>query len=297
MKKMLLIVNPCAGQRRAKKYLADIIDIFNREGYMVVTYITESSGDGEAEVLRCADGMDLVVCCGGDGTFNETISGILKGRLDIPVGYIPAGSTNDLASTLQLSFNLLEAAGDIVEGKAVDLDVGQFGDRYFTYVASFGLFTRTSYATPQDLKNLLGHTAYILSGIQELSQLKPHHVRFELPDGKVIEDDFIFGAISNSTRVGGVLNLAKDKVNLQDGLFELLLIRAPRSLPKLAECVQALQKQTYDSDLLTFLSADSVKITAPEEMDWTLDGEREHGNIEVEARCLRRAVRICCKSP
>lgn len=297
MKKMLLIVNPCAGQRRAKKYLADIVDIFNRAGYLVMTYITESPGDGEVQVIRCAEEMDLVVCCGGDGTFNETISGVLKGGLDIPVGYIPAGSTNDFASTLQLSSSLPQAARDIVDGEAMELDVGQFGERYFSYVASFGIFTRTSYVTPQELKNMLGHTAYILSGIQELSQLKSHHVRFELPDETVIEDDFIFGAISNSTRVGGILNLAKDKVDLQDGLFELLLIRAPQNLSELTECVQALQRQTYDSDLLTFLSASSVKVTVPGEMDWTLDGERAVGRDEIKIRCLHRAVRVHCKSP
>ena len=285
-------MNPCAGQRKARKYLADIIDIFNRAGYMVTTHITEHSGDGEAAVMRYTSEMDVIVCCGGDGTFNETISGVLKSGRDIPIGYIPAGSTNDFAASLRLSSDILQAARDIVDGEITRLDVGSFGGRYFSYVASFGAFTKTSYATPQNMKNALGHTAYILSGIQELSQIKKHHVRLELSDGTIVEDDFIFGAISNSTSVGGILTLAEDKVDLCDGRFELLLVRAPKDLAELAECVQALKRQTYDCSMLTFINTDRVKISAPEEMNWTLDGERELGHSYVEAECLHRAVKV-----
>lgn len=292
MKRLLLVINPCAGQKKAKKYLPDIIEIFNRAGYMVTTHITECSGDGEAAVLRYAAEMDLVVCCGGDGTFNETISGILKSGRDLPIGYIPAGSTNDFAASLHLSSDLLQAARDIVDGDTVQLDVGSFGGRYFSYVASFGAFAKTSYTTPQSLKNVLGHAAYILNGIQELSQIKSHHVRFELPDGAMIEDDFIFGAISNSTSVGGILTLSDDKVDLCDGRFELLLVRAPKDLIELAECVQALQRQTYNCSMLTFVNAERVTVTAPEGMDWTLDGEREPGRVSTEVSCLHRAVRV-----
>ena len=301
MKKLLLVMNPCAGQRKARKHLADIIDIFNRGEYTVTTHITERSGDGEAAVMRYASEMDLVVCCGGDGTFNETISGVLKSGVDIPVGYIPAGSTNDFAASLRLSSDILQAARDIVDGEIIRLDVGSFAGRYFSYVASFGAFTKTSYATPQSMKNTLGHAAYILSGIQELSQIKKHHVRFELSDGTVVEDDFIFGAISNSTSVGGILTLSENKVNLCDGRFELLLVRAPKDLAELAECVQALKRQTYDCSMLTFINTDRVMISAPEEMDWTLDGEREKGHSYVEAECLHRAVQVYrpdfCKAP
>lgn len=270
----------------------DIIGIFNRAGYIVTTHITESSGDGERTVLCQASETDVIVCCGGDGTFNETVSGVLKSGYDIPVGYIPAGSTNDFASSLHLSTDILQAARDIVDGEAVPLDVGSFGGRYFSYVASFGAFTRTSYTTPQSLKNALGHTAYILSGIQELSQLKSHHVRFELQDGMIVEDDFIFGAVSNSTSVGGILTLAEDKVDLCDGQFELLLVRKPRDLMELTECVQALKRQTYNSSILTFINAEKVKIITSEEMAWSLDGEHEPGHSCVEAMCLHKAVRV-----
>ena len=108
-------MNPCAGQKKARKYLADIIDIFNRAGYTVTTHITERTGDGETAVIRYAPEMDLVVCCGGDGTFNETISGVLKSGQDIPIGYIPAGSTNDFAASLCLSSDILQAARDMGE--------------------------------------------------------------------------------------------------------------------------------------------------------------------------------------
>ena len=294
MKKLLLIVNPCAGQRKARRHLMEVIDVFNRAGYAVLTHITEGPGNGEKAVTGYAAEIDLAVCCGGDGTFNETVSGVLKSGRDIPIGYIPAGSTNDFASSLHLSPDMVRAARDIVEGEAVRLDVGRFAERYFSYIASFGIFTKASYSTPQGLKNALGHAAYILSGIQELSQIKSRHVRFALPDGSVLEDDYIFGAISNSTSVGGILTLSENRVDLGDGKFELLLIRAPRDITELAECVQVLKNQTYNCGMLTLRNAERVTITAPKEMDWTLDGERELGRESMEAVCLRHAVRVIC---
>ncbi len=292
MKKLLFIMNPYAGQRKANRLLADIIDIFNRAAYEVTVYMTAASGDAEKIAQRCACQTDLMVCCGGDGTFNETASGLLKSGIDIPLGYIPAGSTNDFATSLGLSTDILQAARDIVEGTASPIDMGCFNGRYFSYVASFGAFTRASYATPQNLKNALGHTAYILSGIQELSQLKTQHLHFELPDGTVIEDDFLFGAVSNSTSMAGILTLAADKVDMRDGLFELLLIRTPRELGEISECIVALQRQTYNCTMITFLSTPSVQITAPESMDWTLDGERQPGTAHIHVNNLHNAVRI-----
>ncbi len=296
MKKMLLVVNPCAGQKKARKHLADIIDVFNRAEYTVITHITSSQGDGEQAVLYYAHEVDIIVCCGGDGTFNETISGVLKSGRDVPIGYIPAGSTNDFASSLRLSSDILQAARDIVEGECIQLDVGCFEGRYFSYVASFGAFTKTSYATPQGLKNALGHAAYILSGIQELSQLKSHQVRFDLPDGTTVEDKFIFGAISNSTSVGGILTLSEDQVDLCDGKFELLLIRAPKDISELSECAQALKRQTYNCGMITFVNTERVTVTAPEDLDWTLDGEKESGHRNIEVECLHNAVQICCRN-
>ncbi len=292
MKKLFFLMNPHAGQRRANKVLTEILDIFNRAGYEVSAYMTAAPGDGVDAVRYHAQKCDLIVCCGGDGTFNETISGLLQSGCDVPVGYIPAGSTNDFAASLKLSTNILQAAQDIVEGTAQRFDVGSFQGRNFSYVASFGIFTKSSYATPQSVKNALGHMAYILSGITEITQIKTHQLRFELPDGRVFEDKFIFGAVSNSTSVGGVLTLAPSLVDLSDGKFELLLIRAPKNVGELAECISALQKQTYNCAMLTLASIDRVKITTAEQLDWTLDGECEHGKPELEVQCLHNAVQI-----
>ena len=296
MKKLFFVMNPHAGQKKANKVLAEILDIFNRAGYEVTAYMTAAPGDAVDVVCRYAPFVDLIVCCGGDGTFNETISGIIKSGCDVPVGYIPAGSTNDFASSLKLSTNILQAARDIVEGTAQRFDVGSFGGRNFSYVSSFGIFTKSSYATPQSVKNVLGHLAYVLSGITEITQIKTHKMKITLPDGREIEDKFIFGAVSNSTSVGGVLTLSSDIVNLDDGKFELLLIRPPKNLAELTECVMALQKQTYNCKMLTLEAVDKVTIATEEQLDWTLDGECEHGKPEVEVQCLRHAVQIVKRS-
>ena len=292
MEKMLLILNPCAGQKKASKHLSEITSVFNRADKTVITHVTAASGDAANACLRYKYEVDLIVCCGGDGTFNETVSGVLASGKDIPIGYIPAGSTNDFASSLHLSTDPIEAAKDIVRGTPQPFDVGLFGERYFSYVASFGAFTRTSYTTPQSLKNALGHTAYVLSGIQELSQIRSYPLRFDLPDSRVIEDRFLFGAISNSTSVGGVLTLSPDRVDMADGKLELLLIREPKDLFELGECVHALQQKMYDCAMITFLSTDSVDITAPSRMTWTVDGERERGHTQVRVSCKQHAIRV-----
>lgn len=294
MKQLFFVLNPYAGMRKANRYLADIISVFNRAGYNVHTYVTESQGDAAKVVARRAPEMDLVVCCGGDGTFNETVTGILESGADVPIGYIPAGSTNDFASSLGLPSAILEAARQIVEGQSVAYDIGRFADRYFSYVASFGAFTRASYSTPQNIKNALGHVAYILEGIQEISQIRNVHVRLEM-DGEVVEDDFVFGAISNSTSLGGILTLDPKQVDMRDGKFEIMLVRAPRDLMELRECVLAVQKQQYNCKMITFRSARRVKITASADMPWTLDGEREEGHDYVEAENLHHAIRLVRK--
>ena len=292
MKKMLFIMNPYAGQRKAAKNLAQILEIFNRGGYEVTVYMTAGPGDGMQMAKLRAPEMDLLVCCGGDGTFNETVSGMLSAGVNIPIGYIPAGSTNDFASSLGLSLDNIQAAKDILAGEVQAVDVGLFGQRHFSYVASFGAFTRTSYATPQSLKNTLGHTAYVLNGLTELTQLKAENVHIELPDGQRIEGPFIFGAISNSTSVAGILTLAPDRVDMSDGKLEIMLVRMPKNLTEVAELINALQKQTYNCTAMTFLSAESLKVTADESMAWTLDGERQDGVSEVEISCLHRGIQV-----
>lgn len=294
MKKMLFVMNPYSGTRRANRYLADILSIFNKAGYTVITHMTAGIGDGAAAVERMAPHVDTVVCCGGDGTFNETINGVLRSGADVNIGYIPAGSTNDFASSLRLPTNLLQAAQAIVEGEPHRYDVGLFGDRYFSYVASFGTFTRSSYATPQNIKNALGHTAYVLEGIQELSQIRKTHVRMELDD-EVVEDDFIFGAVSNSLSIGGILSLDPKQVDMSDGKFELLLVRAPRDLTEISECIRALQSQKYNCGMITFRSTTHVRVLDGADMIWTLDGERQDGADVVEIQNLHHAIRLLQK--
>lgn len=294
MKKMLFVMNPFAGLRRANRHLTDILLTFNQAGYEVITHMTLGQGDAAEVVERHGKDMDLVVCCGGDGTLNETITGLLRAGADTPIGYIPAGSTNDFAASLNLSTNILRAAQETVEGEPVRYDVGKFGDRYFSYVASFGAFTKSSYTTPQNIKNALGHTAYVLSGITELSQIRNEHIRMEI-DGQVVEDDFLFGAICNSTSVGGILTLDPKMVDMGDGLFEILLIRAPQSLAEISECIQALQSQQYNCAMITFRSARKVRIYANPDMPWTLDGEKEDGHEMVDVENLHHAIQLIQK--
>lgn len=291
MKKMLFVLNPYSGQRRAAKVLAELITLFNRADYQVQAYMTAGPGDATREVARVCKDMDLVVCCGGDGTFNETISGLLEAGADTPVGYIPAGSTNDFASSLNLSGDVLQAAEDIIKGEPVAYDAGKFGQRYFSYVASFGAFTKASYSTPQSVKNALGHTAYVLEGIQEISQIRKEHIRMDI-DGEIVEDDFLFGAICNSTSVGGILTLNPEVVDLQDGKMEILLVRAPQSLAEIHECILAVQSQKYNCEMITFRSAEKIHIYADPEMPWTLDGEREDGHDEVDVQTEHLAFRL-----
>ena len=291
MKKMLFIMNPFAGQKRANRQLSDLLLMFTKAGYDVITHMTTGPGSASEAAERLAGEVDLIVCCGGDGTFNETVSGLLKSGRDVNLGYIPAGSTNDFAASLKLSSNILQAAQDILEGEPVPYDVGKFGDRYFSYVASFGAFTRASYATPQSVKNALGHTAYVLEGIQELSQIRKEHIRMEM-DGEVVEDDFLFGAICNSTSVGGILTLDPKQVDMADGLLEILLVRAPRNLAEISECLQALQSQEYNCAMITFRSAHHVTVYADPEMPWTLDGEREEGHTQVDVDNQHLAIRL-----
>ena len=291
MKKLLFIMNAFAGQRRANKFLPEILQMFTQAGYEIQIAMTTGTGSALQTAETRSQGMDLVVCCGGDGTLNETVTGMLRAGVQVPIGYIPAGTTNDFASSLKLSHNPLQAARDILEGEPVAYDVGRFGSRYFSYVASFGAFTKSSYIVPQNIKNALGHTAYVLGGISELSQIRNEHIRMEI-DGQVVEDDFLFGAICNSTSIGGILTLDPRQVDMGDGLFEILLVRAARNLAEITECIQAVQSQKYNCAMITFRAAKSVKIYASPDMPWTLDGEREEGHEEVTVENIHHAIQL-----
>ena len=289
MKQLLLILNPVAGVKKASKRLPEIISVFNRADFDVHVYVTDRQCDASKAVIELGSKADLVVCCGGDGTLNETISGVMQAGLHIPIGYIPSGSTNDFANSLGLSGDVVEAARQIVDGVPEPYDIGRFADRYFSYVASFGAFSKTSYTTPQYVKNALGHMAYLLEGIQEISKIKKVHLKLET-ENEVLEDDYLFGAICNSTSVGGVLTLSSSVVDLGDGKFEVLLVRAPKSIQELHECVVVLKNQTYDCGMLTFRSAGMIKIYADPDMPWTLDGEKAEGGESIIVENLHHSI-------
>lgn len=290
-KRLLLILNPVSGKMAGKRHLADVLERFCQAAYHPTVYVTTHRGD--AQRLACVHGgeADLVVCLGGDGTFNEVVAGLLEGGHTTPMGYVPCGSTNDFASALGLKKTIPAATAAIIEGKPHTYDVGAFGERYFSYVASFGIFSRASYSTPQNVKNTLGHLAYVLEGMKELFSIHPWHVRFEV-DGKVVEGDYVFGAVSNSTSLGGVLTLDPDTVDMNDGLLELLLVKVSRNPAELNECIRALVEHRYDSDRITYMSGSEFRVTADEGMEWSLDGEWGSGASSIAIRSIKDAITL-----
>ena len=290
-KRLLLVMNPFSGTRRANRFLTDITMLFCSCGWDCRVHMTQGKGDGRQKVAAYASECELIVCVGGDGTFNECVDGLLECGASTPLGYIPAGSTNDFASSLKLSKNIMRAAKDIMEGRPRFLDVGSFNGRHFTYVASFGAFTKASYATPQNVKNTLGHLAYVLEGINDISALRPHHIRIDTPE-KTVEGDYIFGAVSNSTSVAGLLTISPKIVDMNDGKFEILLIRNPANIVELSEIIRALTSADYSSYMLDFLSASELTVTASEQTDWTLDGEWQKGAAKIKINNIRDAIRV-----
>ena len=231
MKKMIFVFNPRSGKEQIRSKLLDILDIFTKYGYEVSVYVTQKPLDAMQIVSRRGRGRSLVVCSGGDGTLNEVVSGLMtieEGKRPV-LGYIPSGSTNDYASSIGISKNMKKAALDAVSGGTTAVDVGRFGeDRYFVYVAAFGAFTEVSYSTPQEAKNLLGHQAYMLEAVKRVTNLKAYRMKFEWED-KVLEDEFIIGMITNTISIGGFKGLVGLDVALDDGEFEVLLVRKPRT--------------------------------------------------------------------
>lgn len=290
-KRLLLILNPISGKKVGKRHLSDVLEQFCRADYIPTVFVTTGRGHARTVATTYGGEVDLVVCLGGDGTFNEVVGGLLDGGHTTPIGYIPCGSTNDFAASIGLEKTIPAATAAILNGTSHTYDVGAFGERYFSYVASFGIFSRASYATPQNVKNALGHLAYLLEGVKELSDIRPWHVRFEV-DGDVVEGDYVFGAVSNATSVGGILTLDPHTVDMNDGMLELLLVKMPRNLVELSECVRALAEQRYDTDAITFRSGSHFTVTADPTMEWSLDGEWGSGASTITIRNLRDAIRL-----
>ena len=289
-----LVINPNAGTRQARRFLPEIIAVFNRAGWLCSVFVTEKRGDAADFSRAHAGEADLVVACGGDGTLNEVITGLQLGGHKTPLGYIPCGSTNDFANGLSLPAAPLIAAQAIVSGSSRTLDVGLFApDRFFSYTASFGAFTSVSWSTPQNVKNVLGHAAYILEGIRSLTDIRPIHMRVTA-DGKLFEEDYIFGAVCNSTSLGGVLKLEDKAVDMNDGRFETLLIPFPPDLIVLNRILNALRTHHYEDESLRFLRASSFLFEGSPDVTWTLDGEAAEGSSRVEIKNIHDAIRLIC---
>lgn len=272
MKKLLLIINPVAGRNQAQADLFKMVRVFAEHDCEVTVYPTRGPQDCTRKVLTDAGRFDLVVCCGGDGTLNEMVSGMMQREDPVPMGYIPLGSTNDFAASLHLPSHVEEAALRCVEGTAFHMDVGSLNDRYFNYIAAFGAFTEASYATPQQIKNALGHLAYILEGVKSLGRLQPIHVRITA-DGETFEEDYLFGAVTNTVSLGGVLRLDPSRVLLDDGMYELLLVKNPQNPAEAQAMLSALMLQNYDGPLVRMLRASDILFESNHEISWTIDGE------------------------
>ena len=292
MKSLHLILNPNAGTRQGRRCLAEMAAVFNRAGWLCSVYVTERRGDAASFVRAHAGEAELVVACGGDGTLNEVVTGLQQGGHKTPLGYVPCGSTNDFANGLGLSLSPVGACEAIVSGRSRLLDVGLFApDRYFSYTASFGAFTSVSWSTPQNAKNLLGRVAYLLEGIRSLADIRPIRMKVTA-DGREYEDDFIFGAVCNSTSLGGVLKLEDREVHMNDGRFEALLVPFPRDLLALNRILSALGARRHDDPSLRFLRAASFAFEGAPDLTWTLDGEAAPGSPRVEIRNVHDAVRL-----
>ena len=277
--RVLLMVNPMAGRQKIRNELLYVVDTLTKAGYETIIYTTQGK-DATRDLLAEKDSQfDRVICCGGDGTFNEILSATMHWNKRPILGYIPAGTTNDFAAGLKLPSDIREAAVNIVRGTPHTVDAGLFNTSYFSYVASFGAFTETSYSTPQNFKNALGHLAYILEGIKEIPAFTPYTVCVEA-DGQIYKDSYIFGAVSNARSVGGILKISDSLVDLNDGVFEVMMIKMPKTLMDLSAIVTSLTSLNplkYDPSMFLFLQTKELKITFEQEMVWSLDGERVSG--------------------
>lgn len=291
MKKLLFIYNARSGKGQIRQYLADIIDLMIKAGYEVVIYPTQSQGDAEVKAMNEASQFDRIVCSGGDGTLDEVVSGIMRAGIQIPIGYIPAGSTNDFGSSLGIDKNMMSAADIAINGQRFPCDVGQFNEGYFVYVAAFGLFTEVSYSTSQELKNFLGHAAYILEGAKQLRDIPSYRMQVEY-DGNILYDEFIYGMVTNSVSVGGFKGLIPEPVQLDDGVFEVTLIRMPKNPVELNDILSYLTGINQKTPMIYSFQTSEVKFTCSEDVSWTLDGEFGGNHHKVDVKDRQKAVEI-----
>ena len=291
-KKLLFIYNPRSGKAQIKYKLNDILETFVRAGYEVTVYPTLKTGDAGELVKNRDQDYELIVCSGGDGTLDEVVTGMMQSGRRTPIGYIPAGSTNDFAGSLGLPKNMLRAAQVAIEGKDFPCDVGSFNDDIFVYIAAFGIFTDVSYETDQEMKNILGHMAYILEGMKRLPSVRSYPMKVSYK-GCTIVDDFIFGMVTNSRSVGGFKDITGKNVKMDDGVFEVTLIRKPKSPIELNAIIFALLGKTIDPATMYFFRTEEVTFEAPEEsVAWTLDGEDGGRHVKVTINNICKGIDI-----
>ena len=292
-KKMFFLYNPHAGKSQIKSKLADIINVFMRADYELQVYATQKPEEAIDAVRQYAAGVDCLVVSGGDGTLNEAICGLMQlPREQRPVvGYLPAGTTNDFAYTHRLSKDMVAAAETVVNGVREIVDLGLFEDRYFTYVAGFGAFTDVPYKTPQEMKAILGHPAYLLEGMLSLGDLRPHTLRIEL-ENDTLEGEFLLGLISNSERVAGFKGLHGKDVSINDGLLEVLLIRNPKNPADLSQTLTGLLQPDSQSPMVYRAKTRRIRLISETALDWVLDGEFGGRKAEVTIEAVPSAVEI-----
>ena len=291
MKKLLFIYNPNAGKGLLKPKVPDIVDIFVKSGYEVTIYPTQCYQDAYKKVLNTESVYDLVVCSGGDGTMDEVVTAMMRREVKMPIGYIPAGTTNDFANSLRIPRDILKAAHTAVNGALFACDIGSFNDDYFAYIAAFGLFTDVPYQTKQEVKNVLGHLAYVLEGVKRLYNILSYHIKVTVGE-KVVEDEFIFGMVTNSRSVGGFRSMVGKNVCFDDGVFEVTLIRTPTNAKELQEIVSALIDEKVDTEYMYTFKTGCITFESVEEIPWTLDGEYGGAHDKVCIQNEQKSLQI-----
>lgn len=294
MKRLLFIFNPQAGKGQIKNKLLQIVDLMVKESYDVTIYPTQAKEDMQNVLKKRAGEFDLIVCSGGDGTLDEAVNGMMLSEKRVPLGYIPAGSTNDFANSLKIPRDMVKAAKIAVSGRKFACDVGRFNERSFIYVAAFGIFTEVSYETKQEWKNILGYAAYFLEGVKRLPEITSYQMQIEC-ENMIIKDEFIFGMITNSTSVGGLKHMAGRNVLLDDGMFEATLIRQPRNFVELNEILAFLTNLIDDTELVYSFKSEFITFSSEEEAAWTLDGEFGGSFKEVSIRNDCQALEFMVK--
>lgn len=290
-KNSLLVINPKSGKMQIHKELINIIDLLNKNDYNVDVKITQYKGHA-TKIIEEIENKDLIICSGGDGTLNEVISGLVKSNKKIPIGYIPSGSTNDFASTIKIPNKVIDATKNIIEGTPYLIDVGQVNnDSCFVYVASFGAFTSVSYNTPQEIKNIFGHLAYIFSGITALSEIKPYYVKYEVNNEKY-EGEYLLGLILNTISVGGVLKFSNNDIKLNDGLFEVLFIKNPKNIIEYNQILEGLITSNFSHPIFHYTQTNHINIHLEESISWSLDGEGVKMDKDIEIVNLNNKIEI-----